>query len=126
MRRHLFLATLCVLIVGLAAPGFCAPSATISGSEFKAGDTDTIEGAIEPGQELNWTVSMQEMFAAKDTSGAHEVTRQKKDAAKGKYELDTQIPPVYYFLTTNPTAFGENGKYKFGGPSVLLGMGICI
>jgi uncharacterized protein len=123
MRRHLFFATLCVLIIGLAAPGFCASSATISGSEFKAGDTVTIEGTIDPGQELYLTVSMQEMFAPKDTNGTHEVKRLKKDAAKSKFELDTQIPPLYYILTTNPTAFGETGKKKFGGPSVLLGKG---
>jgi uncharacterized protein len=123
MRRHLFFATLYVLIIGLAAPGFCASSATISGSEFKAGDTVTIEGTIDPGQELYLTVSMQEMFAPKDTNGTHEVKRLKKDAAKSKFELDTQIPPLYYILTTNPTAFGETGKKKFGGPSVLLGKG---
>jgi uncharacterized membrane protein YfcA len=112
-----------VLIIGLAAPGFCASTATISGTEFKAGDTVTIEGAIDPGQELYLTVSMQEMFAPKDTNGTHEVKRLKKDAAKSKFELDTQIPPLYYILTTNPTAFGETGKKKFGGPSVLLGKG---
>lgn len=123
MRRHLFIATLFVLIIGLAAPGFCASSATISESEFKAGDTVTIEGSIDPGQELYLTVSMQEMFAPKDTNGTHEVKRLKKDAAKGKFELDTQIPPLYYILTTNPAAFGDTGKKKFGGPTVLLGKG---
>jgi uncharacterized protein len=123
MRRHLFLSILCLLIIGLATPGFCAATATISGSEFKAGDTVTIEGAIDPGQELYLTVSMQDMFAAKDTNGTHETKRLKKDADSRKFALDTAIPPLYYLLTTNPTAFGETGKKKFGGPSVLLGKG---
>jgi uncharacterized membrane protein YfcA len=123
MRRHLFLTTLCVLIIGLAAPSAWAASATISASEFKAGDTVTIEGSIDPGQELYLTVSMQDMFSAKETDGTHETKRLKKDAAKQKFELDTEIPPLYYLLTTNPTAFGEKGKKKFGGPSVLLGKG---
>jgi uncharacterized membrane protein YfcA len=123
MRRHLFLTILGLLILGLAAPGFCAATATLSGSEFKAGDTVTIEGTIDPGQELYLTVSMQDMFASKDTKGTHETKRLKKDAGKQKFELDTAIPPLYYLLTTNPTAFGETGKKKFGGPSVLLGKG---
>jgi uncharacterized membrane protein YfcA len=110
-------------MLGLAAPGFSAATATISGSEFKAGDTVTIEGSIDPGAELYLTVSMQEMFAPKDTDGTHETKRLKKDAEKQKFELDTEIPPLYYLLTTNPAAFGETGKKKFGGPSVILGKG---
>jgi uncharacterized membrane protein YfcA len=112
-----------MLVIAMATPGFSAATATISGSEFKAGETVTIEGTIDPGQELYLTVSMQDVFAAKDTNGTHETKRLKKDAAKEKFELDTQIPPLYYLLTTNPGAFGETGKKKFGGPSVLLGKG---
>jgi uncharacterized protein len=40
---------------------------------------------------------------------------------KKKFNNDTKIPPLYYMLTTNPEAFGKEGKKRFGGPSVLLG-----
>jgi len=124
MKKHLLPITLSIMIMlFFAAPGFSAPSATISGSEFKAGDTVTIEGMIEPGKDLYLTVAMQEMFASQDTEGVHETKRLKKDAGKAKFDLDTQIPPLYYLLTTNPDAFGAEGKKKFGGPSVLLGKG---
>jgi uncharacterized protein len=123
MRRYLFLSILCLLIIGLATPGFSAATATLSGSEFKAGDTVTIEGTIDPGQDLYLTVSMQNTFAPKDTNGTHETKRLKKDGEKSKFGPDTAIPPLYYLITTNPTAFGEKGSKKFGGPTVLLGKG---
>jgi len=111
------------MIMAFAMPGISAPSATLSGSEFKAGDMVTIEGMIDPGQELYIAVAMEEMFAPQDTKGVHETKRLKKDAAKKKFDLDTQIPPIYYLLTTNPQAFGAEGKKRFGGPSVLIGKG---
>jgi uncharacterized protein len=123
MRRIILPITLFFIIMTFAVSGFGAPSATISGSEFKAGDTVTIEGTIDPGQDLYIAVAMQETFAPQDTNGVHESKRLKKDAGKAKFEMDTKIPPLYYLLTTNPQAFGEEGKKKFGGPSVLLGKG---
>ena len=123
MRRILLTLGLLFLFLAFAVSGLCATSATISGSEFKAGDMVTIEGTIDPGQELYIAVAMQEMFAPQDTNGVHETKRLKKDADKAKFALDTQIPPLYYLLTTNPDAFGEEGKKRFGGPSVLLGKG---
>ena len=123
MRRIILPIALCFMIIAFAVPGFGASSATVSGSEFKAGDTVSIEGLIEPGKDLYLTIAMQEMFSTKDTNGVHEVKRLKKDAAKAKFDLDTEIPPLYYLLTTNPDAFGAEGKKKFGGPSVLLGKG---
>jgi uncharacterized membrane protein YfcA len=123
MKKLLFPLMLIFLIAGLAVPGLCAPAATVSGSEFKAGDVVTIEGTIDPGKDLYLVVSQKEMFAPKDTNGTHETRRFKKDAKKGKFSLDTQIPPLYYMLTNKPDAFGSEGKKKFGGPSVLLGKG---
>ena len=123
MRKLFFPIALCLMIIALAVPGFSAPSATVSGSEFKAGDTVTIEGMIEPGKDLYLVVTMQDLFAPQDTKGVHEVKRLKKDAAKAKFNADTKIPPLYYLITTNPEAYGAEGKKKFGGPSVLLGKG---
>jgi uncharacterized protein len=123
MRKLMFSITACLMMMAFAVPGFSAPSGTLSGSEFKAGDMVTIEGMIDPGQELYIAVAMQDMFAPQDTKGVHETKRLKKDAAKKKFELDTQIPPLFYLLTTHPDAFGAEGKKRFGGPSVLIGKG---
>jgi uncharacterized membrane protein YfcA len=111
------------MIIAIAVPGFSATSANISASEYKAGDTVTIDGMIEPGKDLYLSIATQDMFAPQDTKGVHEVKRLKKDAKKAKFNADTKIPPLFYLITTNPQAFGEEGKKKFGGPSVLLGKG---
>jgi hypothetical protein len=90
MRKLFVTITLSIaMLLFFTVPGFSAPSATVSGSEFKAGDMVTIEGMIEPGQDLYIAVAMQEMFAPEDTDGAFETKRLKKDAGKAKFELDT-------------------------------------
>ena len=81
------------MIIALAVPGFSAPTATVSSSEFKAGDTVTIEGMIEPGKDLYLVVTMQDLFAPQDTNGVHEVNRLKKDAAKANFNVDTKFRP---------------------------------
>jgi len=123
MKRVFFPAVLIALIAVLATTGMCSAAATISSSDYKAGDMVTIEGTIPPGQDLYIAVSQQDMFAPQDTDGAHEVKRLKKDMKKANFSADTKIPPMYYMITNNPDAFGEEGKKKFGGPSVLLGKG---
>lgn len=125
MKNRSFLLLLFSLIVVLAfsGPAFCAPTGKVSAAEYKAGETVTIEGTIDPGQDLYIAVAQQKMFAPKDTNGVHEVKRFKKDAAKAKFDNDTAIPPLFYLITTNPDAYGKEGKKKFGGPSVLLGKG---
>jgi len=107
----------------IAVPANTLAGATISAADYKAGDKVTIEGTIDPGKDLYIAVAQSEMFAPADTSGTHEVKRLKKDAKKAKFNKDTKIPPLYYMLTTNPAAFGKEGKKKFGGPSVILGKG---
>ena len=112
MRKLFFPIALCLIILALAVPGFSAPSATVSGSEFKAGDTVTIEGMIEPGKDLYLVVAMQDMFAPQDTNGVHEVKRLKKYVKKANFTEDTKIPPLYYMLTNNPKAFGDVKKKR--------------
>ena len=121
MKRVLFRAIMTTLIAVFLTTGICSAAATLSASEYKAGELVTIEGAIPPGQELYIAIAQQTMFATQDTNGAHEVKRFKKDTKKAGFSADTQIPPMYYMVTTNPDAFGKKGKKKFGGPSVLLG-----
>lgn len=119
----LFLSFSLMAVLLISGPAFGEATGKMSAAEYKAGETVTIEGTIDPNQDLYVTIAQKKMFAPKDTSGTHEVKRLKKDAKKSKFNQDTAIPPLYYVLTTNPTAFGSEGKKKFGGPSVLLGKG---
>ena len=119
MRKITILALALVLV--WASAGICASSASVSASQYKAGDTVTIEGTIDPGQDLYIAIAQNKMFAVKDTDGVHEIKKFKKVMKKSKFDEDTAIPPLYYMVTTNPTAFGKEGKKKFGGPSVILG-----
>lgn len=96
---------------------------TISATEYKAGDTVTIKGAITPGEELYIAVAQQKMFAPKDSKGVNEKKKFKKNAKKFNFKLDTAIPPLYYMLTTNREAFGKDSTKKFGGPSFLFKKG---
>ncbi len=123
MKKVLFPAIVIALIAVFTSTGICSAAATISASEYKAGDVVTIEGMIEPGQDLYIAIAQKSMFAVQDTTGVHEVKRFKKDMKKANFSADTAIPPLYYMITSNPDAFGKEGKKRFGGPSVLLGKG---
>jgi len=96
---------------------------TISASEYKAGDTVTIKGAIQPGEELYIAIAQKDEFASKDTTGINEVKKLKKNAKKAGFTMNTPIPPLFYMLTSNRAAFGEDAKKKFGGPSFLFKKG---
>ncbi|MBT7632116.1 MAG: sulfite exporter TauE/SafE family protein, partial [Desulfobacula sp.] len=109
------------LVLLFAASGSFANS--ISASSYKAGDVVEIKGKIEPGQDLYLAVAQTEMFAPKDTKGAFEIKRLKKDGKKRGFANDTKIPPLYYMITNVPEKFGKVDKKRFGGPSVLLKKG---
>ena len=107
--------------------GFC--EAKISASTYKAGDTVTIEGTIAPDQELYIAIAQQKMFkgnitefAGQKSVGNYEKKKLPKKGKKAGFTMDTEIPPLYYMLTTNRDAFGKDSKKKFGGPSFLKGM----
>ena len=121
MRKGIIIAL--VLVLAWASAGICASSGTVSASTYKAGDTVTIEGKIDSGQDLYIAIAQNKMFAVKDTNGVHEIKKLKKVMKKSKFDANTAIPPLYYLITTNPEAYGKEGKKKFGGPSVLLGKG---
>ncbi|WP_163337556.1 sulfite exporter TauE/SafE family protein [Desulfopila sp. IMCC35008] len=88
-----------------------------------AGDTVTIEGTIEPGQELYLAIAQQDMFKPADATMPHEKKRFAKESKKQGFGMDTAIPPLYYMLTSNPAAFGKVGDTKFGGPSIIFDKG---
>ncbi len=109
--------------------GFCESTAKISASTYKAGDTVTIEGTIDPGQELYIAIAQQKMFkgnvtefAGQKSVGNYEKKKLPKKGKKAGFTMDTEIPPLYYMLTTNREAFGKDSKKKFGGPSFAKGM----
>ena len=118
MKKLLLFFSLIVLGVAVAAvPGSALAAAAISASEYKAGDSVTIEGSIAPGQDLFIAIAEQKVFAPKDTDGVHETKRLAKDGKKKGFNADTAIPPLYYMLTTAPDKFGKVTEKKFGGPS---------
>ena len=125
MKKCLFTVVILSLVfvfVGVGADVCCA-AASISSNEYKAGDIVTIEGTINPGQDLYIAVSSQETFAPSDTKGVHETKTLKKDAKETGFTEDTSIPALYYMLTTNPEKFGEITNKKFGGPSFFTQKG---
>ena len=124
MKRSFWPVTLLtVAIFFLVAHTACFAENTISASKYKAGDTVTIKGAIQPGEELYIAIAQQDQFASKNSTGINEAKRLKKDAKKFGFTMDTAIPPLYYMLTSNRKAFGEDVKKKFGGPSFLFKKG---
>ena len=124
MKKSLmFLVLLSISLVFISAgPGICSPSATISAPEYRAGDAVTIEGTIDPGQDLYIAVSSQETFAPKDTTGVHETKKFKKEGEKIGFNNDTEVPVLYYVVTSNPGKFGKKVDKKFGGPSFMGGI----
>ena len=112
-----------VFVFAVVGLGVCSAAATISATEYKAGDMVTIEGTIEPGQDLFIAVSSQKTFAPKDTKGVHETKRLNEDAKEKGFAKETSIPDLYYMLTSNPEKFGKITKKKFGGPSFFTQKG---
>jgi len=104
--------------------------AAVSADKYKAGDTITIEGQIEPGQELYIAIAQQTMFkgnvtefAGQKSVGTYEKKKLPQNGEKAGFTMDTEIPPLFYMLTTNRDAFGKDVDKKFGGPSFLFKKG---
>lgn len=95
---------------------------TIAEGSYEAGDTVTFSGKIQPGQDLFITVASQDTFAPQDTEGVNEKKTFASAAKKYPFELDTEVPILYYILTNNPNAFGSISDKKFGGPSFAKGI----
>jgi len=94
----------------------------IAEGAYKAGDTVTFTGKIQPGQDLFITIASQEEFAPQDTEGVNEKKKFASAVKKFPFESDTAVPVLYYILTNKPDAFGSISKKKFGGPSFAKGI----
>jgi len=117
-------------ITAISLTMFLLASYSLSFAETKVttdgnvGDTVTIAGTIEPGQELYVAVAQQDEFKPSDATMPHETKKFAKATKKRGFGMDASIPPLYYVLTSNPTAFGKRADdTRFGGPSVFLGKG---
>ncbi|MGB3212813.1 MAG: sulfite exporter TauE/SafE family protein [Desulforhopalus sp.] len=110
-----------VLLLASYSLSFAETKVTTDG---KVGDTVTIEGTIEPGQELYVAVAQQSEFKPSDATMPHEKSKFAKETEKRGFGMDTSIPPLYYVLTSNPNAYGKRADdTRFGGPAVFLGKG---
>jgi len=88
----------------MAAWTTCAWSGDVklSTDKLTAGDTITVTGAIEPGQELFVVIATEKLFKPEDAAGAKELV-ELRDGKKGKNAFgDTAIPPNYYVITSTP------------------------
>ncbi len=119
MRKSGYAAVMVLLAFSLVilSAGLVRADAKVSSSEYKAGDVVTIEGTIQPGQDLYLAIASQMTFAPKDTPGVHEKKRFAKEEKKRGFTEDTTIPVLYYMLTTAPQQFGKVKEKRFGGPS---------
>ncbi|NOQ45706.1 MAG: hypothetical protein GQ559_03390, partial [Desulfobulbaceae bacterium] len=100
-RISLFLGIVLASVM-LVSSGTLAADAKLSALSIKAGDVISVEGTIEPGQDLFVVISTDKMFAAADSLGPKERSRLTK-GKKGKNAFgDTAIPPTYYVLSTAP------------------------
>jgi hypothetical protein len=71
-KTLLSIAALLIAVFFAAGSGLCQPSAQLASTEYKAGDTVTISGTIEPGEDLYVTIASQHQFAPQDTDGVNE------------------------------------------------------
>jgi len=121
MRTPLF-AVLSLTAFVLASSNLALAETKVTTSG-KVGDTVTIEGTITPGEELYLAVAQQDEFKPADATMPHEKKKFSSETKKQGFGMDTSIPPLYYMLTTNPTAFGQKVDTKFGGPSIIFKKG---
>ena len=113
--------------------GPCFAEVKVSADKVKAGDVITFEGTIAPGQDLYIAVAQQTMFKATVTEfagqksmGTYEKKKMPKKSKKANFTMDTEIPPLFYMLTSNRDAFGKDVDKKFGGPSFIFKKGTGI
>lgn len=114
------LASVAMFLLASYSLSFAEVKVTTDGN---VGDTVTIEGSIEPGQELYLAVAQQNEFKPSDATMPHEKKRFAKETVKRGFGADTSIPPLYYVLTSNPAAYGKKADTRFGGPSIIFKKG---
>jgi len=123
MRKVGLLFSLVFLVTMLAASvPASAATASLAAQEVKAGEPVSIEGTIEPGQELYITLVSKTTFAPADTDGVNETKSLRKEAENRGFSMDTRVPVLFYVLTSNAEKFGSVTDKRFGGPSFMPGL----
>lgn len=102
----------------LAAQGV---EAKIGQQRYKAGEKIVVTGKIPAGQDLYISVASEREFAPEDAEGVNEIKTFQNAVGENGFEMDTTVPVLYYMLTTNPEAFGDVEKKRYGGPSFASG-----
>lgn len=87
----------CLVLLAFFMPSVSS-AAVITEKSPKAGGQFEIKGKITPGDELVVVVSSKELFKSSLSAGDQEKVK------LGKKFGETEIPPVYYILTTKPDA----------------------
>lgn len=102
MKRIYLLFAVVLASVTLVTSGALATEAKLASKSVKAGSPISLEGTIDPGQDLYVVVASDKMFSPADALGPKEKKR-LKNGKKGKDAFgDTAIPPMYYVVTNAP------------------------
>jgi uncharacterized protein len=101
-RINMFISVVALFVFAMASQSW-AIDAQLTSDKIMAGDSITVTGSIDPGQELFVVVATEKMFKPDDAEGPKE-RKELKDGKGGKNAFgDTSIPPVYYVITSAPT-----------------------
>ncbi|MFW6052604.1 MAG: sulfite exporter TauE/SafE family protein [Desulfosalsimonas sp.] len=122
--RILWLSLLSALLVCSMAVSAAAQDvdAQLDSENYLTGDTVTVSGTIEPGEDLYVAIASEREFAIEEARGVNEVSRLKSIAEENPFGPDTYVPVYYYVLTNTPEKFGEITEKRFGGPSFAPGI----
>ncbi len=95
-----------IVLAGIVFAGSNASAVdgTLGSKTVKAGSAVSIQGTIDPGEDLFVVICTDKMFSAKDSPGPKERER-LLNGKNGKNVFgDTAIPPSFYVVTSNPEA----------------------
>ncbi len=107
MKRITLLFGIVLASIMLVSSGAWAVDATVGAKTVKAGGTVSVEGTIDPGQELYVVISNDKMFTPAQAPGPQEKKR-LTSGKDGKNAFgDTAIPPNYYVVTSAPDTLAK-------------------
>ncbi|MFW5908625.1 MAG: hypothetical protein ACOCR8_03200, partial [Desulfosalsimonas sp.] len=92
--RILWLSLLSALLVCSMAVSAAAQDvdAQLDSENYLTGDTVTVSGTIEPGEDLYVAIASEREFAIEEARGVNEVSRLKSIAEENPFGPDTYVP----------------------------------
>jgi len=118
----IWIAAALILVLSPMAQAQQSVQASLEKQSYKAGDTVTISGQIDPGEDLYIAISSKRTFAPNEAKGVNEKDQLREAAATHSFSEDTTVPVFYYMLTNKPDKFGSVVKERYGGPSFAKGI----